>query len=74
MYLSSAHEPTLQKIKSGGGDPSWLPVVVYPRVRWGDRTFGNKIIYFIFKMAKILYAIVYFYFLPYCIFLLNYAY
>ena len=38
------------------------------RITWGSRNFSNKIMYFFYKMSRLFFVVIYFYFVPMSVF------
>jgi hypothetical protein len=70
IYLSAVSDPTFSKLKS---DKEFPPVNVYPKVRWSDRSFSNKVMYTGNKLMRLVYQSFYFYFLPFVCIIANFA-
>ena len=73
MYLAANHNNTLNQVKLAKGDPSWTPIIVYPKVLWQDRTLRNKLNYTVLKLVKVVYKCIYYYFFPFMMLVLNYS-
>lgn len=73
MFLSANHNTTLNQVKLAKGDPSWTPIVIYPKVLWQDRQLWNKLNYSLLKMVKVFYKCFYYYFFPFLMLALNYS-
>jgi hypothetical protein len=73
MFLSANHNNTLNQVKLAKGDPSWTPMVIYPKVLWQDRQLWNKLNYSLLKMVKVFYKCIYYYFFPFLMLALNYS-
>jgi len=68
IYMDAVNDLTINRIKSGGDKP----LVIYSNVAWDNRSFGNKVMYSIWRLIKIFYLCVYFYFFPFLIIIMNF--
>jgi hypothetical protein len=68
IYSGSIKDHTIATIKSS----EWKPKIVYTKVKWDDRSPGNRCLFLIQRILKLIFNSFYFYFFPFLTLVLNY--
>jgi hypothetical protein len=72
IFLEGISDVILIKITEPEDGEEWQPKIVYAKVPFNQRGCWNGFMFFIYKLFKIVYNSVYFYFFPFLCILLNF--